>query len=216
MIPSVFSEKTLEVVISCVLAYLIGSISTGLLVAKAAGGPDLRQVGSGNTGASNVQRTMGWKYGLITFFADAMKGVISCLIALLLTGDQMACLAAGLFAVIGHNWPVFFGFKGGKGVSTSAGVLLFCFPWQGAVCAALTIALIAWLRYISLGSMFLLTSYAILVSLTYQGKWLPFVIAWSVVMALICIGRHHANIVRLVKGTENKLGNKAKQGGNAK
>ena len=131
MIPSVFSEKTLEVVISCVLAYLIGSISTGLLVAKAAGGPDLRQVGSGNTGASNVQRTMGWKYGLITFFADAMKGVISCLIALLLTGDQMACLAAGLFAVIGHNWPVFFGFKGGKASPPARGSCCSASPGRG-------------------------------------------------------------------------------------
>lgn len=214
--PSVFTEKPLLVALSCVIAYLLGSISSGLLVAKMAGGPDLRKVGSGNTGASNVQRTMGWKYGLITLFADALKGVAACVIAELLTGNHLASLAAGFFSVLGHNWPVFFGFRGGKGVSTSVGVLLYCFPVQALICIALTVLLIAVLRYISLGSMFLLTSYAVLVSLTYKGDYLSFVMVWAVLLAVICVARHHANIVRLIHGTENKLGNKAVQGGDKK
>ena len=208
MIPSVFYEKTWMTLLSCIIAYLIGSISSGLLIARAANGPDLRKVGSGNTGASNVQRTMGWKYGLITFVLDILKGLISCWIGSLLTGDHMGALFAGFFAVIGHNWPVFFGFKGGKGVSTSCGVMCFCFPVPAIICYVLSIALIAWKRYISVGSMFLLSLYAVLVSVWwYAGEWRAFVIIWSVSLAMICIGRHHANIGRLLNGTENKLGN---------
>ena len=210
MIPTVFSEKPLLCALACVIAYLLGSLSFGLIVARAAHGPDLRSVGSGNTGASNVQRTMGWKYGLITFAGDSLKGVAACFIAWLLTGDHMACLAAGLFAIIGHNWPVYYGFHGGKGVAASCGVLLYCFPVPALICFALTIALIAVTRYISLGSMFLLTSYAVFVSVTYQGEWKPFVICWAALLAVICILRHHANIGRLIHGTENKLGKKAK------
>ena len=211
MIPAVFTEKPWMTVLACVLSYLIGSVSTGTLVSKAANGPDLRTVGSGNPGASNVQRTMGWKYGLITFVGDILKGLLACLAGRLLTGDHMGALLAGLFAVLGHNWPLYYAFKGGKGVSTSCGVMCFCFPVPALICYALTIGLIAWKRYISLGSMFLLTLYAVLVSVTYQGEWRIFVILWSCLLAVICIARHHANIGRLIKGTENKLGGKKKQ-----
>ena len=198
MIPAVFTEKPWLVLLSCVIAYLLGSISFGLIVARFAGGPDLRKVGSGNTGASDVQRTMGWKFGLITFAGDSLKSVLSCLIAQLLTGDHMACLAAGLW------------FRGGKGVAASCGVLLYCFPVPALICFVLTIALIAVTRYISLGSMFLLTSFSVLVSLTYQGEYRLYVIIWSVLLAIICVARHHANIGRLLKGTENKLRFKSK------
>ncbi len=207
MIPAVFTEKPLMTILSCVLAYLIGSVSSGILVSRASNGPDLHKVGSGNTGASNVQRTMGWKYGLITFACDVMKGILSCVIGGLMTGHHMGSLLSGFFAVIGHNWPVFFRFKGGKGVATSCGVMI-CFPVPAVICYILTVGLIAWKRYISLGSMFLLTLYAVLISLTYNGEWKAFVVVWSVLLALICIGRHHSNIQRLLNGTENKLGKK--------
>lgn len=205
MIPNVYIEKPWLVLACCVIAYFLGSLSFGLIVADKANGPDLRKVGSGNTGASNVQRTMGWKYGLITFAGDASKGILACLIAELITGDHMASMAAGLCAIIGHNWPVYYGFRGGKGVAASCGVLLYCFWWQALICFVLTIALIAAVRYISLGSMFLLTSYAVLVSLTYTGESRLFVIIWAVILSLICIIRHHGNIVRLLQGKENKL-----------
>lgn len=210
MFPDIFSEKPLMVILSCVVGYLLGSFSAGLSVAGFFHGPDLRKVGSGNTGASNVQRTMGWKYGLITFAGDSLKGVLGCWIAELLTGDLMASLIAGLFVILGHNWPVYYHFKGGKGVAASCGVLLYCFPVPALICFALTIALIAITRYISLGSMFLLTSYAVLANLTYHGCWSTYVLIWTIFMALICIGRHHQNIVRLINGTENKLGKKDK------
>ena len=210
MIPAVFTEKPWLVLLSCITAYLLGSVSFGLIVAHFAGGPDLRKVGSGNTGASNVQRTMGWKYGLITFAGDSLKSVLSCLIAQLLTGDHMACLAAGLFCIIGHNWPVYYRFRGGKGVAASCGVLLYCFPVPALICFALTITLIVITRYISLGSMFLLVSFSVLVSLTYQGEYRLYVIVWTVLLAIICVARHHANIGRLLKGKENKLRFKSK------
>lgn len=208
MFPAVFYEKPWMTLLSCLIAYLIGSVSSGIVLSKAVKGPDLRTVGSGNTGASNVQRTMGWKYGLITFAGDLLKGLLSCLIGQLLTGDLMGSLIAGFFAVLGHNWPVFFHFKGGKGVATSCGVICFCFPLQAVVCFVLTVLLIYWKRYISLGSMFLLSLYAVLLSFTYAGPWKAFVILWAFLLAVICIIRHHSNIRRLLNGTENKLGKK--------
>ena len=192
-------------VLCCIAAYLLGSVSVGLLTARWFHGPDLRTVGSKNTGASNVQRTMGWKYGIITFLGDLLKGVISCLLAEVVTGDHSAALLAGLFAVIGHNWPVFYQFKGGKGVSTTTGVMLWCFPVPALICMAVTLAVIALTKWISLGSMVLVTLYAVIVSVFYsQGNlW---IISWSIFMAAMCIYRHRSNIQRLLNGTENKLG----------
>ncbi len=195
-------------IISAVAAYLLGSVSTGLLVARFAHGPDLHSVGSGSTGASNVQRTMGWKYGLITFAGDALKAVAACLLGRWLTGEHTCALLCGLAVVIGHNWPVFFGFKGGKGVASSCGVMVCCYPIPAVICFVLTVGLIALLRYISVGSMFMLTLYAVLVSVFWSGGN-PAVILWAVVMAVLCIWRHRSNISRLIHGNENKLGHKA-------
>ena len=196
-------------ILSALIAYLLGSISFGILVSRAAHGPDLRTVGSKSTGASNVQRTMGWKYGILTFLGDSLKAVLACWLGTLITGSFYAALLCGLFVVIGHNWPVFFGFKGGKGVASSCGVMLFCYPLPAAICFALTVGLIALLRYISVGSMFMLTLYAVLVSVFYAGGN-PWIIGWAILMALLVIWRHHANISRLINGTENKLGNRVK------
>ena len=194
-------------IISGIIAYCLGSISTGILVAKKANGPDLRTVGSKNTGASNVLRTMGWKYGLITFFGDFFKAVLSCWIGGLITGDHKCALMCGLLVVIGHNWPVFFHFKGGKGVASSCGVMLYCFPIPALICYAVAIAVIALTKYISLGSMTMLTLYAIIVSCFFSGGdvW---IIAWAIILAAMCILRHHGNINRLIQGTENKFGHR--------
>ena len=117
--------KELLTAVSCIIAYLLGSLSGGIIISRIAGGPDLHTVGSKSTGASNVQRTMGWKYGILTFLFDAVKGLLSCFIAFLITGSHFGSLLAGLCCVIGHNWPVFFRFKGGKGVATTGAVMLF-------------------------------------------------------------------------------------------
>ena len=170
------------------IAYLLGSISTGLLVAKIHHGPNLREVGSKNTGASNVLRTMGLKSGLITFDG---------------------AMLAGLMVILGHNWPVFFQFKGGKGVASSCGVMLVCFPIPALISYVVAISIIAATRFISLGSMCMLTAFAILGSVFFSGGD-PVVILWAVLLAALCILRHRTNIGRLIHGTENKLGQKVK------
>ena len=201
-------SKELLIAFSCIIAYLLGSLSGGIIISKLSGGPDLHTVGSKSTGASNVQRTMGWKYGIMTFFFDAVKGLLSCFIAEMMTGSHMAALLAGLCCVIGHNWPVFFHFRGGKGVATTGAVMLYCF-WQPAlICIALTIAVIMLFRYISVGSMLLVIVFFILSFFFGQGN--PCIIIWAFILMVMCVARHHANIGRLIHGTENKLGNKVR------
>ncbi len=194
-------------ILAGIIAYCLGSVSTGLLVAKKNHGPDLRSVGSKNTGASNVLRTMGWKYGLITFFGDFIKAVAACWIGQLLTGDRICVLMCGLLVILGHNWPAFFGFKGGKGVASSTGVMLFCFPIPALICYAVCICIIAVTKFISLGSMCMLSLYAILVSCFWSGGDAR-IIVWSIILALLCILRHRTNIKRLLNGTENRFGKK--------
>ena len=200
--------KEILYILTCIIGYLLGSVSGGIITSRLANGPDLHTVGSKSTGASNVQRTMGWKFGIITFLIDGLKGIIACLIAWLITGSHFASLLAGLFCDIGHNWPVFFHFRGGKGVATTGGVMLYCFPVPALICIALTVAVIALFRYISVGSMLLVTVFFIL-SFFFSGPN-TCVIVWAFLLMVMCIARHHANISRLIHGTENKLGNKVK------
>jgi len=201
----------LKMVFSCLIAYLLGSLSGGIITSKLAHGPDLHTVGSKSTGASNVQRTMGWKYGLITFFFDIVKGILACLIAEWICADHFAALLAGLFCVIGHNWPVFFRFRGGKGVATTGAVMLYCFPVYALICIALTILVIALFRYISVGSMLMVISFAGLSFIFSQGN--ACIIIWAFLLMIMCVARHHANIGRLIHGTENRLGKKFNQSG---
>ena len=202
---------TVKLILSCIIAYLLGSLSGGIITAKLGNGPDLHTVGSKSTGASNVQRTMGWKYGIMTFLIDGLKGILSCLLAWLITGSHFCAMLAGLFCVIGHNWPVFFGFRGGKGVATTGGVLLYCFPFPALICIAITVLVIWIWRYISVGSMLLVVSFTVLSCFHF---FIPgtnaCVIVWASILMVMCVARHHANISRLFRGTENKLGHKVK------
>lgn len=197
----------LNYIIVAVLAYLLGSISFGMIVAKLAGGPNLREVGSKNTGATNVLRVMGLKIGLIVFVLDILKALIACIIGRVWLGLNGAMLA-GLAVVIGHNWPCFFQFKGGKGVASTLAVMLLTFPIPAVICYVVAIVLIATTKYVSLGSITLAALFAILVIATNWANWL--VILWVLIIAGLLIWRHHANIGRLLHGTENKLGSKKK------
>ena len=194
-------------ILVAVVAYLLGSISVGIVVSKLFHGPDLHKVGSGSTGASNVLRTMGTKWGLITLFGDFAKAVLACGIAWWTIGTIEAAMLAGLACILGHNWPIFFKMEGGKGVAASCGVALMTFPIAGVVSILTCIAVIAIWRYISLGSMVFVTLFALIVTIFYaNGSWL--IIAWAWVTALRCIFRHHANVDRLIHGKERKIGQK--------
>jgi len=200
-------SNVLLYILVAVVSYLLGSVSTGLLVAKIMKGPNLREVGSKNTGASNVLRTMGVKSAALTFVGDVLKALISTLLGLWLLGHHGA-MWGGLFAVLGHNWPIFFRFKGGKGVASTCAVMLVCFWWQAIICYVVAIGLIAVTKFISLGSITLVSLYFLLVAFTCGGDWLA--IVWAALMAGICIWRHRANIGRLIKGNEAKIGQKVK------
>ena len=193
--------------IIAVIAYLLGSISFGMIVAKAAGGPNLREVGSKNTGATNVLRVMGVKIGFLVFALDILKALIACIIGRCWMGLNGA-MVAGLAVVIGHNWPCFFQFKGGKGVASTLAVMLMTFPIPAFICYVIAIALILYTRYVSLGSITLAALFALMVIIGNWANWL--VIGWVILISGLLIARHHANIGRLLKGCENKLSFKKK------
>ena len=138
-----------------VIAYLIGSINSSILISKAVTGKDIRTSGSGNAGATNMLRTMGKKYAVITLVIDILKGVVALLLAKLainLGAYTSATYIAGVAVVLGHNFPVFFGFKGGKGVATSLGVVLLL-DWKiGLITLVVALAIMAISKYVSLGS----------------------------------------------------------------
>ncbi len=190
-------------VLVALIAYLLGSISTGLIVAKLHHGPNLREVGSKNTGASNVLRTMGLRNGLITFIGDCGKAALACGVGWWTLG-QNGALLAGLMVILGHNWPVFFQFRGGKGVASSCGVMLVCFPIPALISYVAAIAIIAATKFISLGSMCMLTLFAVLVSVFYSGGDV-IIILWAVLLAALCLLRHRTNIDRLLHGFEKRL-----------
>lgn len=194
-------------IVIAVIAYLLGSISFGMIVAKMKGGPNLREVGSKNTGATNVLRVMGVKIGLVVFVLDILKALIACIIGRCWMGLNGAMIA-GLAVVVGHNWPCFFQFKGGKGVASTLAVMLLTFPIPATICYIVAVALILTTRYVSLGSITLAALFALLVIATDWGNWL--VIVWVLIISGLLIWRHHANIDRLLKGNENKLSFKKK------
>jgi glycerol-3-phosphate acyltransferase PlsY len=185
-----------------ICAYLVGSIPTGLLLAKAFGGVDIRSTGSGNIGATNVYRTMGPKIGIMTLLGDCLKGVIPIVIAKSL-GLPVAWIALiGLAAFLGHVYTVFLGFKGGKGVATALGVFLAASPLAVLVALAIfSLVLYKW-RYVSLAS---ITATAIMPSLVALIDRKPVMVLMTLVIAAVVILKHRENIKRLRNGTESKF-----------
>ena len=188
---------------ACALGYLLGSIPFGPVVAKLMGLGDLRKIGSGNIGATNVLRTGSRKAAAAVLLLDALKGAVAVLIAGALAGADAAALA-GLFAVIGHCFPIWLKFRGGKGVATALGVLLALAPLAGlAACAAWAL----------MAKLFRISSLSALVAIGLSPLLLilfghPEAAIPGAVMALLVWARHHANIARLLAGTEPKIGEK--------
>jgi glycerol-3-phosphate acyltransferase PlsY len=192
----------LKELIFVVFAYLVGSIPTGLLLAKAFAGVDIRNTGSGNIGATNVYRTLGRKVGLLTLVGDCLKGLIPVLAAQALGFTSPWIALVGLAAFLGHVYTVFLGFKGGKGVATALGVFLAVSPL--AVLGALVVfslVLYKW-RFVSLAS---ITAAAVVPSLVAIIDKRPEIVAMSIVIAALVIWKHRENIKRLKQGTENRF-----------
>lgn len=208
------------IIVLCVVlsSYLIGSVSSAVIISKLMSGKDIREEGSGNAGATNMLRVHGKGAGALTLVCDILKGVIAILLSMLFNmwlksaaPDSIfignLAYIAGFFAVLGHDFPVFFKFRGGKGVATSLGVVLML-NWKiGLIVLALALIIMIVSRYVSLGSITAALSYPILVIGFMVGseKWNVFYILSAVLMALVLILKHHANISRLLKGEENKL-----------
>ena len=202
--------QTLYPVLAALAAYLIGSLSFAVIVSRAMGLHDPRTYGSGNPGATNVLRSGNKPAAVITLLLDALKGYVPVLLA-----DQFGprfglgegtVALVGLGAFLGHLWPLFFGFKGGKGVATAAGVLLGINPWLGLATVATWVIIAAFFRYSSLAAIV-----AAIFAPFYQLLiWGGGPVAGTVtVMGLLLVWRHSANIRKLLKGTESKLGHKA-------
>lgn len=187
------------------IAYLLGSVPVGVLVSRAFGGADPRSAGSGNIGATNVGRTSGKAAGVLTLIGDVLKGAVPVLAAFVLYPEPPFVAAAGLSAFMGHLWPVFLGFRGGKGVATALGVMAVIAPLSTLLSALVFVSAVVFKRYVSLGSM---VSAAMLpVFLSFFPASRPYM-PMGVIIAVLVIVKHKDNIKRLVEGKENKIGGK--------
>lgn len=186
-----------------VIGYLLGSISSGVLLSKAIMKSDIRTQGSGNAGTTNMLRIHGKGMAAITFLCDILKGVIAVFVGKAMVGGEVGGVLGVLGAVLGHNYPIFFGFKGGKGIATSFGSLLFVFPLQALAAFTVFLILVGITHYVSVGSIVAAFTLPALVLLTTP--YHP--IIWSIMVFLgaMVIYRHKSNIVRLLHHNENKL-----------
>jgi glycerol-3-phosphate acyltransferase PlsY len=184
------------------VAYLIGSIPFALIVARWWSAIDLRQIGSGNIGATNVVRASGVSAGVLVALLDMTKGAASVVLAERLSGSAAAAAAAGVAAVVGHVYPVWIRFRGGKGVATACGAFFVLSPIAAALALAI-FGVTVWItRYASLGSVL---ASAVLPPITYATGSSPVVVEASVAAALLVIFRHRSNVARLLAGSERRI-----------
>jgi glycerol-3-phosphate acyltransferase PlsY len=201
----------IKLLAALILGYLLGSLNTAVIVGNIYG-TDIRSHGSKSAGLTNTLRVLGKSAAVLVLAGDILKGIIACMIGLYIgvyfySGEAKECvslLAAGAGAVIGHNWPVYFGFKGGKGALTAVAVL-FMVDWVMALlCLGFFVIIVALTRYVSLGTICATVLFAVISFIPVFGNTLYFYI-FACLMALMVVFRHTANIQRLLSGTENKL-----------
>jgi len=186
------------------LAYLLGSISFAVLLVRATTGRDIRAEGSGNAGATNVLRSHGKKLALLVALLDVAKGVVAVLLVRLVTADPRWAAAAGFAAILGHVFPIFYGFRGGKGVATAIGAFLALTPVALLVCLAVFLAIVAATRYVSLGSVVALALLPPIAGLFFHAP--RAVVTAAGLTALLILLKHLPNLKRLARGEEGKLG----------
>ena len=199
-------------IIVTIIAYLLGSISFSVIISKKMAGFDVREKGSGNAGSTNVLRTVGKKAAIITLICDCLKGVVAVLIGLLAsklvqgTDSSLLVQLAGIAVVVGHTFPIFFKFKGGKGVATSLGVLLII-NWKiGLICLVFALVVMALTRFVSLASVATAILLPILTVCIDTNAPAPgnYVI-FGIILAVLVVFNHRSNVKRLLEGKENKL-----------
>ena len=205
-------------IIIAIIAYAIGSINFSVLISKKMAGFDVREKGSGNAGTTNMLRSVGKKAAVITLLCDILKGVVSIGIALIagniVKNVDKAVLVqiAGILVVVGHTFPIFFEFKGGKGVATSLGVIMMI-NWKiGLICLVFALVIMAFSRMVSMGSVGAAILFPVLTLFINQhytvltdGKSGRVYFVYSVILAIIVLYNHRSNIKRILSGTENKL-----------
>lgn len=191
-------------ILAVLLAYLLGAIPAGSWVARRRG-VDIRTVGSGNSGATNIQRSLGWGPGLMVGVFDILKGALAVVLARRLGLSEEVAALCGLAAVLGHNFNAFAGFRGGKGVATSFGVMLVIDPASSAVAFVVAFAVMYLTRYVSAGSLVGAVT-TCMVALTLHRPWWE--IAVVMVVSALMFYQHRTNIVRLRSGTESRFGQK--------
>lgn len=199
-------------IIVSIIAYLLGSISFSVIFSKKIGGFDVRTKGSGNAGSTNVLRTVGKKAAVLTLICDCLKGVVAVLVAVIAgniaksVDSALLVQLAGIFVVVGHSFPIFFKFKGGKGVATSLGVILII-NWRiGLICLVFALLLMILTKFVSLGSVAAAILFPVLTIFIHSnyivsGNYIIF----GIILALFVIYNHRSNINRLLEGKENKL-----------
>lgn len=196
-------------ILTAVIAYLLGSMNTSVLLSRAKG-KDVRKEGSGNAGATNTLRVFGKGAAAVVVLGDGLKGVVAILVARLLVSivavegyASIPIYTAALCVVLGHNFPLYFGFKGGKGIMTSAAVILML-DWRiGLAVVAFALLVMAVTRYVSLGSCLACIAFPTAVLVFHNND--VYMVALSIIMGALALFMHRANIVRLIKGTESKL-----------
>ncbi|REK77268.1 glycerol-3-phosphate 1-O-acyltransferase PlsY [Paenibacillus paeoniae] len=190
-------------IVAIVVSYLIGAVSFSIVIAKWVKGIDIRHHGSGNAGATNTLRVLGKGPAFAVFVLDIAKGIFAVYLGHALSDSEWLPVLCGLAAIAGHNWPVWFKFKGGKGISTMVGVVATLSFLPSLYAGIIAILLIVLTRYVSLGSL----AFAALVpiSIALFNYSLP-LLCGTLVLAVFAFVRHRSNIVKLLQGTENKLG----------
>ncbi len=197
-------------------AYLLGAVSFSLLIVKALRGIDIRTVGSGNAGATNVLRAAGAKPALAVLFLDIAKGALPVLCARALGAPGPVVGAAAVAAVLGHVAPVYYGFRGGKGVATATGAMASLAPWAALAAAGIFALVVITTRYVSLASVAAVGLFPVLIYAAGRLGWRapapPWLLVAAAAVAVLVVVMHRANIRRLLSGSENRLGDRREEG----
>ncbi len=199
-----------ELALTITVSYLVGAVPAGFLVGKLVKGIDIRNYGSGKIGTTNTLRTLGLRWAAVVLAADLLKGFLPVLAARYFLDSNLLAVVAGLMTMVGHNWPVFIRFQGGRGVATGFGALVAMSPIVAVAAALLMAGIVALFRYVSLGTILgALTVPMVMVLMVLLG-WEPLVfLIYAIVGASLVIFQHRDNIMRLLTGTERRLGDKA-------